>query len=265
MRESNVKNTNNTNDAVEADKTQKPALMVDSLTKTYKGGLVALDNMSLDVPTGKFFGLLGPNGAGKTTLINSIVSLARPDSGTVEVFGKDAYKQFKEARRMIGVSPQEVNLDKFLTVEETMIYHAGYYGVPKKKARERSRELLERFELTGKSHTRTNTLSGGMKRRVMFARALMHDPDLLFLDEPTAGVDVELRYKLWEFLRELNHDGMTILLTTHYLEEAEELCDEIALISGGEIAARDTAAGLKESYGARNIEEVYLKVMGHVA
>ncbi|CAN5193894.1 ABC transporter ATP-binding protein [soil metagenome] len=265
MRESNVKNTNNTNDAVEADKTQKPALMVDSLTKTYKGGLVALDNMSLDVPTGKFFGLLGPNGAGKTTLINSIVSLARPDSGTVEVFGKDAYKQFKEARRMIGVSPQEVNLDKFLTVEETMIYHAGYYGVPKKKARERSRELLERFELTGKSHTRTNTLSGGMKRRVMFARALMHDPDLLFLDEPTAGVDVELRYKLWEFLRELNHDGMTILLTTHYLEEAEELCDEIALISGGEIAAQDTASGLKESYGARNIEEVYLKVMGHVA
>lgn len=242
-----------------------PALRVDGLTKTYKGGLVALDDMSLDIPPGRFFGLLGPNGAGKTTLINSIVSLARPDSGTVEVFGKDAYREFKQARRMIGVSPQEVNLDKFLTVEETMIYHAGYYGVPKKKAREKAQELLERFELTGKRDARTNSLSGGMKRRVMFARALMHDPDLLFLDEPTAGVDVELRYKLWDFVRELNRDGMTILLTTHYLEEAEELCDEIALISGGRIAAQDTAAGLKDAYGARNIEEVYLKVMGHVA
>ena len=243
---------------------ETPALRVEGLTKTYKGGLVALDDMSLDIPTGRFFGLLGPNGAGKTTLINSIVSLARPDSGTVEVFGRDAYREFKQARRMIGVSPQEVNLDKFLTVEETMIYHAGYYGVPKKKAREKAQELLERFELIGKRDARTNSLSGGMKRRVMFARALMHDPDLLFLDEPTAGVDVELRYKLWDFVRELNRDGMTILLTTHYLEEAEELCDEIALISDGRIAAQDTSVGLKQSYDARNIEEVYLKVMGHV-
>jgi ABC-2 type transport system ATP-binding protein len=242
-----------------------PALKIEKLKKTYSTGLLALDGVSLEVEAGRFFGLLGPNGAGKTTLINSVVSLARPDSGTVEVFGWDAYREFREARRMIGVSPQEINLDKFLTVEETMLYHAGYYGVPKEKARERTEELLERFALAGKRKDRVNTLSGGMKRRVMFARALMHDPRVLFLDEPTAGVDVELRYSLWEYIRELNHGGLTILLTTHYLEEAEALCEEIALINGGRIAAQDTSVGLKNSFGAENIEEVYLKVVGRDA
>ena len=239
-----------------------PALKIEDLRKTYSNGLVALDGVSLDIEPGSFFGLLGPNGAGKTTLINSIVSLVRPDSGTVEVFGRDAYQEFKEARAMIGVSPQEINLDKFLTVQETLLYHAGYYGVPKKKARERSEELLERFDLVGKRKQRVNTLSGGMKRRVLFARALMHDPDVLFLDEPTAGVDVELRYRLWEYIRELNRGGLTILLTTHYLEEAEELCDEIALINDGRVAAQDTSVGLKERYGVSRIEDVYLKVVG---
>jgi ABC-2 type transport system ATP-binding protein len=215
------------------------------------------------VEAGRFFGLLGPNGAGKTTLINSVVSLARPDSGRVEVFGRDAYEEFREARRMIGVSPQEVNLDKFLTVEETLLFHAGYYGVPKQKARERAGDLLERFALTEKRKQRVNTLSGGMKRRVLFARALMHDPRILFLDEPTAGVDVELRYKLWGYIRELNREGLTILLTTHYLEEAEALCEEIALINGGKIAAQGTNAELKTRYEARNVEEVYLKVVGN--
>jgi ABC-2 type transport system ATP-binding protein len=242
-----------------------PALRIERLKKTYSNGQRALDAVSLEVPAGRIFGLLGPNGAGKTTLINSVVSLARPDSGKVEVFGRDAYREFREARRMIGVSPQEINLDKFLTVEETLLYHAGYYGVEKKKAKERANELLERFALTGKRKDRVNTLSGGMKRRVLFARALMHDPKLLFLDEPTAGVDVELRYSLWAYIRELNHGGLTILLTTHYLEEAEELCEEIALITGGRIAAQDTSAGLKEMYGARSIEEVYLKVVGDAA
>ena len=164
---------------------------------------------------------------------------------------------------MIGVSPQEVNLDKFLTVEETLIFHAGYYGVPRMKARERAEELLERFGLVGKRDQRTNTLSGGMKRRVLFARALMHDPKVLFLDEPTAGVDVELRYKLWGYIRELNRGGMTILLTTHYLEEAEALCDEIALINGGNVVAQGSSGDLKEHYEARNVEEVYMKVIGY--
>jgi ABC-2 type transport system ATP-binding protein len=250
---------------LETGMNEVPALKIEKLTKTYSNGLLALDGVSLEIEAGRFFGLLGPNGAGKTTLINSVVSLARPDSGTVEVFGKDAYREFREARRMIGVSPQEINLDKFLTVEETMLYHAGYYGVPKEKATERTEELLERFALTHKRRDRVNTLSGGMKRRVMFARALMHDPRVLFLDEPTAGVDVELRYSLWEYIRELNRGGLTILLTTHYLEEAEELCEEIALISGGRIAAQGTSAGLKNSLGAGNIEEVYLKVVGRDA
>jgi ABC-2 type transport system ATP-binding protein len=239
-----------------------PALKVEKLRKTYSTGVLALDGVSLVVEAGRFFGLLGPNGAGKTTLINSVVSLARPDSGSVEVFGRDAYEEFREARRMIGVSPQEINLDKFLTVEETLLFHAGYYGVPKAKARERAGELLERFALTDKRKQRVNTLSGGMKRRVLFARALMHDPKVLFLDEPTAGVDVELRYKLWGYIRELNHNGLTILLTTHYLEEAEALCEEIALINGGKIAAHGTSEELKEHYNAASIEEVYLKVVG---
>ena len=240
-----------------------PALKIEDLRKTYSNGFLALGGVSLEVEAGTFFGLLGPNGAGKTTLINSVVSLVRPDSGSVEVFGRDAYSEFREARRMIGVSPQEINLDRFLTVEETLIFHAGYYGVPKKKARERAEELLERFGLTEKRDQRTNTLSGGMKRRVLFARALIHDPKVLFLDEPTAGVDVELRYRLWGYIRELNRGGMTILLTTHYLEEAEALCEEIALINGGNIVARGSSEDLKNDYQARNVEEVYMKVIGH--
>jgi ABC-2 type transport system ATP-binding protein len=240
-----------------------PALKIEDLRKTYSNGFLALGGVSLKVEAGTFFGLLGPNGAGKTTLINSVVSLVRPDSGSVEVFGRDAYREFREARRMVGVSPQEVNLDRFLTVEETLIFHAGYYGVPKKKARERAEELLERFGLADKRDQRTNTLSGGMKRRVLFARGLIHDPKVLFLDEPTAGVDVELRYKLWGYIRELNRGGMTILLTTHYLEEAEALCEEIALINGGNIVAQGSSEDLKNDYQARNVEEVYMKVIGN--
>ena len=238
------------------------ALKIEKLRKTYSNGLLALDGVSLEIRAGRFFGLLGPNGAGKTTLINSIVGLARPESGSVKVFGRDAFEEFREARRMIGVSPQEINLDKFLTVEEVLLYHAGYYGVPKRKARERAEELLERFALAGKRKQRVNTLSGGMKRRMLFARALMHNPRILFLDEPTAGVDVELRYRLWEYIRELNRGGLTILLTTHYLEEAEELCEEIALINDGRIVAQGMSTSLKERFGATNIEEVYLKVVG---
>src|SRR5918912_2960998 len=162
------------------------ALKIEKLRKTYSNGLLALDGVSLEVRAGRFFGLLGPNGAGKTTLINSIVSLARSESGSVKVFGRDAFEEFREARRMIGVSPQEINLDKFLTVEEVMLFHAGYYGVPKNKARERTEELLEQFALTAKRRQRVNTLSGGMKRRGMWARAPIHNPKILFFGEPTA-------------------------------------------------------------------------------
>ncbi len=239
-----------------------PALRIEKLKKTYPTGLVALDGVSLEVEAGRFYGLLGPNGAGKTTLINSVVSLARPDSGRVEVFGLDAREDFREARRMIGVSPQEINLDKFLTVEETMLFHAGYYGVEKRKARERSDELLERFGLTEKRKQRVNTLSGGMKRRVLFARALMHDPKVLFLDEPTAGVDVELRLELWQYVQRINAEGTTILLTTHYLEEAEGLCDKIAFINHGQIVAQGTSQELAQSYGVADLEDAYLELVG---
>ncbi len=230
-----------------------PALKIEKLKKTYSDGLLALDGVTLEVEAGRFFGLLGPNGAGKTTLINSVVSLARPDSGTVEVFGRDAYREFREARRMIGVSPQEINLDKFLTVEETMLYHAGYYGVPKQKAKERTEELLERFALTEKRRQRVNTLSGGMKRRVLFARALMHDPRLLFLDEPTAGVDVELRRDMWQMVRSLRESGVTIILTTHYIGEAEEMADRIGVISNGEIILIEDKVELMRKLGKKRL------------
>ena len=177
------------------------------------------------------------------------------------MFGRDAYREFREARRIIGVSPQEINLDKFLTVEETLLYHAGYYGVEKKKAKERANELLERFALTGKRKDRVNTLSGGMKRRVLFARALMHEPRLVILDEPTAGVDFELRLELWRYIRRLHAAGTTILLTTHYLEEAEELCEDIALIRDGRIIARDSADRLRAAYDAESLADVYVKAM----
>ena len=238
-----------------------PVLALHGISKTF-GAVAALTDIDLQVGAGEVVAIVGDNGAGKSTLVKVLSGVHPPDSGTVEVYGKDAFKEFREARRMIGVSPQEINLDKFLTVEEVLIFHAGYYGVPKKKAKDKAAELLERFGLVEKRDQRTNTLSGGMKRRVMFARALMHDPKVLFLDEPTAGVDVELRYSLWGYVRELNRGGMTILLTTHYLEEAEALCEEIALINGGEIVAQGTSAGLKERYDAANVEEVYMKVIG---
>ncbi len=229
------------------------ALEVEKLRKTYSNGLLALDGVSLNIQAGRFFGLLGPNGAGKTTLINSIVSLARPDSGSVKVFGRDAFEEFREARRMIGVSPQEINLDKFLTVEEVLLYHAGYYGVPKIKARERAGEMLERFALVDKRKQRVNTLSGGMKRRVLFARALMHDPKILFLDEPTAGVDVELRQHMWQTVRSLRETGVTVILTTHYIVEAEEMADRIGVINNGEIILVEEKADLMRTLGKKQL------------
>jgi ABC-2 type transport system ATP-binding protein len=235
------------------------ALVLKGLTKRYDDGLLALDDFSLSIDEGSFFGLLGPNGAGKTTLISAVCNLIRITAGEIFVFGHP--HQSMEARRLIGLAEQDVNLDRFLDVEETLMYHGGYYGLARRAARERAREMMDVFDLHGKAKTRAPKLSGGMRRRLLLARALMHEPPLVILDEPTAGVDFELRMELWRYIRRLHSSGTTILLTTHYLEEAEELCEEIALIRGGELVARDTAEALRDAYDATSLTDVYLKVM----
>jgi ABC-2 type transport system ATP-binding protein len=235
------------------------ALVLKGLTKRYDDGLLALDDFSLSIDEGSFFGLLGPNGAGKTTLISAVCNLIRITAGEILVFGHPHYSM--EARRLIGLAEQDVNLDRFLDVEETLMYHGGYYGLARRAARRRAREMMDVFDLHGKAKTRAPKLSGGMRRRLLLARALMHEPPLVILDEPTAGVDFELRMELWRYIRRLHSAGTTILLTTHYLEEAEELCEEIALIRGGELVARDTAEALRDAYDATSLTDVYLKVM----
>jgi ABC-2 type transport system ATP-binding protein len=235
------------------------ALDVRGLTKRYGDGTLAIDSLDLSVPAGSFFGLLGPNGAGKTTLISAICNLIRITEGEISVFGLPG--DSLQARRLIGISEQEPNLDRFLSVRETLVYHGGYYGLSGDAARVRADQMMEVFDLTHKRDVRAPKLSGGMRRRLLLARALMHEPRLVILDEPTAGVDVELRQELWSYIRRLHAQGTTIVLTTHYLEEAEALCEEIALISGGQIVARDTAAGLKQRYEADNLEQVYLKTV----
>ena len=235
------------------------ALDVRGLTKRYDDGTVALDSFDLTVPAGSFFGLLGPNGAGKTTLISAVCNLIRVTGGDVLVFGERADSLV--ARQWVGLAEQDVNLDRFLTVEETLVYHGGYFGMSKSDAEQRAQEMIDVFDLRAKTDVRTPKLSGGMKRRLLLARALMHRPRLVILDEPTAGVDFELRTELWRYIRRLHESGTTILLTTHYLEEAEALCQEIALIRGGRLIARDSAAGLLEQYSAATLADVYVKAM----
>jgi ABC-2 type transport system ATP-binding protein len=237
-----------------------PALSLRALTKRYDDGLLALDGFDLEVPDGEFFGLLGPNGAGKTTLISAVCNLIRVTGGEIEVFGHP--HRTLEARRMIGLAEQDVNLDRFLDVEETLMYHGGYYGMSRAEARRRAGEMMDVFDLRAKTDTRAPKLSGGMRRRLLLARALMHEPRLVILDEPTAGVDFELRMELWRYIRRLHGAGTTILLTTHYLEEAEELCEDIALIRGGRIIARDSAEGLRAAFAADSLADVYVKAMG---
>ena len=239
-----------------------PALQITDLVKRYPTGVEALKGVSLDIGEGEFFGLLGPNGAGKSTLIHCTTGLAQPTSGDIRVFGHDAVHHYEQARAAVGLAPQEVNLDWFLTVEETLDYHGGYFGMPKRERRERAKELLAEFSLTEKRNDRTRTLSGGMKRRLILARALMHRPRLLILDEPTAGVDVELRLELWHYVQRINGEGTTILLTTHYLEEAEQLCNRIAFINHGEIVATGTSGDLAETYGVTSLEDAYLELVG---
>jgi ABC-2 type transport system ATP-binding protein len=244
-----------------------PALDVHGLTKRYDDGTIALDALDLTIPDGAFFGLLGPNGAGKTTLINSIAGLVRVTDGSIRVFGHEAVGDRIEslaARSIVGLAPQDVNLDRFLTVYESLVYHGGYYGMPRRDAMRRAEEMIDVFDLRAKRDIRTPRLSGGMKRRLLLARALLHEPRLVILDEPTAGVDYELRLELWRYIRRLHEEGTTILLTTHYLEEAETLCERIALIRGGRIAALDTPEGLRTRYEASSLNEVYVKAMGAV-
>jgi ABC-2 type transport system ATP-binding protein len=235
------------------------ALELRGLTKRYDDGLLALEDFDLVVPAGEFFGLLGPNGAGKTTLISAVCNLIRPTSGEALVFGLP--HDSIDARRLVGLAEQDVNLDRFLDVEETLLYHGGYYGMSRAEARRRAGEMMDVFDLRAKASTRAPRLSGGMRRRLLLARALMHEPRLVILDEPTAGVDFELRMELWRYIRRLHEGGTTILLTTHYLEEAEELCEEIALIRGGRLLARDSADGLRATYGVESLADVYVKAM----
>lgn len=238
------------------------ALDVDGLKKTYDSGTKALQGVNLQIPEGSFFGLLGPNGAGKSTLIHCIMGLAIPTSGKATVFGHDVVNDYQKARAHVGLAPQETNLDWFLSVEDTLDFHGGYYGMRKKERKERIEELLHDFSLTDKRKSRGLFLSGGMKRRVVLARALMHRPKVLILDEPTAGVDVELRLELWKYMKKINKAGTTILLTTHYIEEAEQLCDNIALINKGKIIKTGTSQQLKNYYKQKTLEDVYLKLVG---
>jgi ABC-2 type transport system ATP-binding protein len=236
-----------------------PALELRGLTKRYDDGTLALEEFDLEIPAGSFFGLLGPNGAGKTTLISAVCNLVRITSGEALVFGEPAHTL--AARSSIGLAEQDINLDRFLTVRETLVYHGGYFGMRSQDARERAEEMIEVFGLGPKADVRAPRLSGGQRRRLLLARALMHRPRLVILDEPTAGVDFELRMELWRYIRRLHAEGTTILLTTHYLEEAEELCEEIALIRGGHLIARDSAEGLREHFGVGRLQDVYVKAM----
>ncbi|MCW2956032.1 MAG: transporter related protein [Thermoleophilia bacterium] len=238
------------------------ALQLVDLSKRYSTGVDALRGVTLDIEPGQFFGLLGPNGAGKSTLIHCVTGLANPTGGTARVFGHDAVDHYEAARTAVGLAPQDINLDQFLTVAETLDYHGGYFGMARRDRRERAAELLDAFSLTDKRDERTRFLSGGMKRRVVLARALMHRPRLLILDEPTAGVDVELRLELWHYVQRINAEGTTVLLTTHYLEEAEQLCDRIAFIDQGLIVAEGTTQELTTTFGVSTLEDAYLQLVG---
>lgn len=234
------------------------AIEIAHLVKRY-GDFTAVDDVSLRVAAGDFFGFLGPNGAGKTTTISAIVGLARLTSGSIRIFGHDVERDWRAARRLVGIAPQEYNFDRYLSIRDVLIFQAGYFGLPPKQVRERADMLLERFGLAAKAKQEYTRLSGGMKRRLTLARALVHSPKLLILDEPTSGVDVELRLELWSLLRSLNADGMTIFLTTHYLEEAEALCRNIGIIRGGRLVALETTRNLIGLSG-QSLQDVFLEL-----
>jgi ABC-2 type transport system ATP-binding protein len=244
-----------------------PALSISHLRKVYRRGNVAVEDLSLTIGEGDFFGFLGPNGAGKSTTIHCVTGIAEPTAGRFEIFGIDAVKNYREARRLVGLCPQEFNVDPFATPRQIVDWMGGYFGMNAKQRKARTDYLMERFELVPHVKKQFRELSGGLKRRVVLARALVHDPRLIILDEPTAGVDVELRRVLWRYLSDINQDGRTILLTSHYLEEVERLCRDIAIVAGGRIVrqgSKDAIAG-----GPGGLERAYLVATGaeadHVA
>ena len=229
------------------------AISIRKLSKYY-GDVRALDNFSMEVKDGEFFGFLGPNGAGKTTTINILAGLTTYEDGEVKVFGKDVVREYREARRSIGLVPQEFNFDDYFTVAEILRFYAGYFGIGRREANKRVDELLDQFDLAPKREVHVRELSGGMKRRLLIARALIHEPRILILDEPTAGVDVELRRNLWRSMQQLNKQGTTILLTTHYIEEAERLAKKIGIINNGKIIALDDTDNLIEQLHWNNLD-----------
>ena len=230
------------------------AIEILSLKKTYDTGDEAVKGIDLNIKKGSFFGLLGPNGAGKTTTIGILTGLVNKTSGSAKILGHDIIDDFKSARKSIGLSPQEINLDVFFSIRQILLFQAGYYGVPKKLAEDRVDTILKKLDLYHKRNETSRHLSGGMKRRIQIAKALVHDPPILILDEPTAGVDIELRHMLWDYLKELNNEGKTILLTTHYIEEAEKLCDEIAIINNGEIIKQGQTKSIIKEVSLNTIE-----------
>ena len=229
------------------------AIEIDGLTKSYDGNVHALDGVDIKIKEGEFFGLLGPNGAGKTTTINILTGLVFRDNGSAKVFGKDTVEHFRYTRSKIGIAAQEFSVDWFFPIEKLLYYQAGYYGIKRNEAAPMIDELLERLGLEKKRGSRLRQLSGGMKRRFQIAKALVHDPDIIILDEPTAGVDVELRRDLWQYLRDLHKAGKTILLTTHYIEEAELLCENVAIIDEGIILKEGNPKSLTRELGTAGI------------
>ena len=231
----------------------KNAIEIKKLHKIYDNQFEALKSIDLNIPKGSFYGLLGPNGAGKTTTIGAISGLVNFSRGNISVMGYDNKEQYRVARKLIGLSPQELNFDVFFPIEKVLEFQAGYYGLSANDCKERTEIMLEQFGLIEKRKNTCRELSGGMKRRLQIAKALIHDPEILILDEPTAGVDIELRYMLWDFLKKINDEGKTILLTTHYIEEAEQLCDRIAIIDNGNIIIDETTENLTEKNGKSQI------------
>lgn len=241
--------------------TTSPILEITHLVKQYGSGKdtkVAVRDISLSIPRGSFFGLLGPNGAGKSTTIHCITGIAQPSSGQILIDGVDVVTDYKTARTKVGLSPQEFNVDIFATPQQLMDYMGGYYGIRKNEREDRIDELVARFELEEHRHVKFQKLSGGLKRRAMLGRALVHTPDLLILDEPTAGVDVEQRHDLWNYLQEMNERGKTIILTSHYLEEIQHLCRDIAIINNGVIVAEGSREDFMQN--GKSVEDTYLEI-----